>query len=59
MAEQILLLDVPIAGLYPLEMSDANALLVAWGHRLGACTRPFGQQAFVFTLQGEPILEKA
>lgn len=53
--DQLLLLDVPILGLYPASMDEANALLCAWGHRLGPCTRPFGQQAFCLRLQGAPI----
>lgn len=53
--EQLVLLDVPIAGLYPLDIDEANALLVAWGHRLGACHRPFGQQAFCLRVQGEIV----
>lgn len=55
MAEQMLLLNVPILGLYPMDVDDANALLIAWQHRLGACKRPFGQQAFCLRLQGEAI----
>lgn len=35
-AEQLALFDVPILGLYPLALDEANALLVAWKHRLGA-----------------------
>lgn len=53
--DQLLLLDVPILGLYPLAMDEANALLAIWGHRLGPRTRPFGQQAFCLRLQGAPI----
>lgn len=52
---QLTLLDVPIAGLYPLDVDEANALVELWGHRLGACHRPFGQQAFCLRVQGEAL----
>ena len=52
---QLALLDIPIAGLYPCAISEANALLQLWGHRLGPCHRPFGQQAFCLNLQGQTI----
>lgn len=49
------LLDLPISGLYPLDIKDANRLLVEWGHRLGEIHRPFTMQAFALELDGEPI----
>ena len=53
--QQLLLLDVPIAGLYPLAVEEANTLLVRWGHRLGPCKRPFGQQAFALRVQSQVV----
>ena len=49
------LLDVPMVGLYPIEVFDANGLLSRWGHRLGVCNRPFRQEGYVLELQGRPI----
>jgi hypothetical protein len=50
--EQMRLLDVPMFGLYPIPMADANALLLEWGHKLGPCNRPFRQDAFGIEVQG-------
>lgn len=55
MIAQQRLLDVPMAGLYPIDVDDANDLLVRWHHKLGPCERPFRSEAFVLELQGEPI----
>jgi hypothetical protein len=52
---QLVLFDVPICGVYPMDVDEANTLLVTWGHRLGKCHRPFGQQAFCLRVQGQPI----
>lgn len=41
-----------MAGVYPLEVSAANELLVAWGHRLGPCTRPFHSEAYALEVDG-------
>lgn len=49
------LLDVPMAGLYPVSMEEANALLVQWGHRLGPVHRPFRQEGYSFEVDGAPI----
>lgn len=54
-AAQQRLLDVPAVGLYPMPVADANALLLAWGHKLGPCERPFHSEAFALELHGEPI----
>lgn len=60
-ATQPRLLDVPMAGLYPLgstvaALADANRLLVhRWRHRLGPVNRPFRSESFVLELQGEPV----
>lgn len=53
--EQLPLLHLPLCGLYPCDIAVANALLIAWEHRLGRCSRPFGQQAFSLQLQGQPV----
>ncbi len=34
---------------------EADALLVAWGHYLGACNRPFGLQAWVLVVDDDPV----
>jgi len=44
-----------MAGLYPVDLDYANALLVEWEHKLGPCERPFGSEAFVLELDGRPI----
>jgi hypothetical protein len=49
------LLDVTMAGLYPVEVHEANALLVEWGHKLGPCHRPFRQEAYALELDGRPV----
>lgn len=49
------------ADLFPLVSFDrigdrrADALLVAWGHWLGGCNRPFGRQSFALYVQGAPV----
>lgn len=52
---QLVLLDVPLMGVYPCNPEEANTLIVAWQHRLGACQRPFGQQGFVLKCNGLPV----
>lgn len=49
------LLDVPMAGLYPLDMGRANALLIAWQHKLGPVHRPFRQVAYALEVAGEVV----
>jgi antitoxin VapB len=49
------LLDVPMVGLYPCPIEEANRLLVEWGHRLGPVNRPFRQEGYVLELDGYPI----
>lgn len=49
---QLQLIHAPIAGLEPIPIRDANALLVEWGHKLGPCERPFGQEAFALLIEG-------
>ena len=52
---QLRLLTVPIVGLMPMSLEDANALLVEWGHQLGPCERPFRSEAFGLELDGRVI----
>lgn len=44
-----------MVGLMPCSIDDANDLLVAWGHRLGPCNRPFGQIGYVLEFLGVPV----
>ena len=46
------LLDIPLVGLYPVGIGDANRCLVEWGHRLGPVFRPFRQEAYGFEVDG-------
>lgn len=32
------LIDVPMMGVYPMDVGEANALIAAWGHSLGFST---------------------
>lgn len=52
--------QMPLLGTAPvtaesIPVDGANALLVAWGHRLGPCNRPFSQRAYALLVDGEPI----
>jgi hypothetical protein len=49
------LIDVPISGLYPIDVEDANAFLLHVGHNLGPCKRPFRMEAFGKELDGRLI----
>jgi hypothetical protein len=49
------MLDVPPATFDTIDVDEANALLLAWGHRLGACERPFSQRAYAFYQDGRPV----
>lgn len=55
MSSQPRLFEMPIVGLYQMDVEVANRLLVEWDHKLGACERPFHQEAFALELSGEPI----
>lgn len=46
---------LPPVGLEFISIEQANELLVAWGHYLGPCNRPFGMQAFALHLHGQPV----
>lgn len=45
----------PVAGLVPIRMDEANALLEEWGHYLGACRRPFRSEGWALDVAGEPV----
>lgn len=49
------LLDVPIVGVFPMDVKVANRLLVDWGHQLGPCNRPFYSEAFALEVIGRPV----
>lgn len=49
------LLDVPLSGVYPIPVREANDLLVRWEHRLGPCHRPFRQEAYALEVDGRPV----
>ena len=53
--EQLRLVESPICGVYRMDMDVANALLMVWGHRLGPCHRPFGQEAYSLEVLGSPV----
>lgn len=46
---------IPSVASEPIPVADANLLLVEWGHYLGPCKRPFGQEAFALHIDGQPI----
>jgi antitoxin VapB len=52
---QLRLLEVPLVGLYPCSIDTANTCLIRWGHKLGACKRPFRSEAFGLELDGQVI----
>jgi hypothetical protein len=52
---QPMLLEVPMAGVVPVSLGEANRLLVAWGHKFGELHRPFANLPYVLTIQGRPI----
>ena len=53
--EQIPLLLIPLMGLYPISLEEANSFLVLWQHRLGSVNRPFRSEAFILKLHEQPI----
>ena len=46
---------LPVAGLATVPLDHANRLLADWGHYLGPVNRPFGAQAWVLDIDGEPV----
>lgn len=61
MAEAVAMVDYQpgligaAATLAPCSAAQANALLVHWGHYLGACARPFGAEGWVLDVAGRPV----
>lgn len=49
------LFDAPMVSLTVATVAEVNELLIAWGHRLGSCNRPFTQMGYVLLRDGEPI----
>jgi hypothetical protein len=47
--------SVPVAGLVPVSMAEANALLEEWGHYLGPCERPFRSEGWVLDIRDAPV----
>jgi hypothetical protein len=39
----------------PVDLDEANALLVEWGHYLDECDRPFRNEAWVLDVMGVPV----
>jgi hypothetical protein len=54
-AAQPRLLDVPLAELSVVSVTEVNELLAAWGHRLGPIHRPFRMEAYALTQHGRPL----
>lgn len=52
------LLNLPLAGVHRIDVALANECLVAWQHKLGACERPFRQEAYALEL-GDQIVAVA
>jgi hypothetical protein len=48
-------LTMTVAGLTPVSVDQANALLVQWQHDLGPCQRPFGAEGWVLEVVGRPV----
>lgn len=49
------LVSVPIVGLVPIDMDEANALVVEYGHNLGPCDRPFRSEGWALDVMGDPV----
>jgi hypothetical protein len=49
------LFPMPLSGLYPVKLDEANVLLEQWRHRLGPVHRPFRSEAFALELDGRPL----
>lgn len=52
---QLTLAPPAVAGLFAVEMAEANAWLADWGHYLGECHRPFHQEGWVLSVVGDPV----
>lgn len=55
MIEQIPLLATAPVTAESISVAEANALLVAWQHRLGPLNRPFSQRAYALLVDGVPV----
>ena len=55
MVVELRLFELPMVGLGPIGLAEANRLLDCWGHRLGPIHRPFTMQAFALEKCGTPI----
>lgn len=55
MTSQPRLIDLPMAGVFPIPIEEANALLIEWQHKLGPCNRPFRQEAFALEVDSKPV----
>lgn len=49
----------PSMSIEAIDKADANRLFVAWGHPLGACERPFGQEFHVMLAKGRAVAATA
>lgn len=52
---QLSLAPSAVAGVHEISMAEGNELLTRWGHYLGPCNRPFGQQAFALCVGSQPV----
>ena len=49
-------MSAPIATFEPFSLSEANALLIEWGHKIGPMSRPMGRQdAHALVVMGAPV----
>ncbi len=46
---------IPFSIFDEIEAGAANALLVKWGHKMGALERPFPSRFFALSFQGHPV----
>jgi len=46
---------MPVAGLSPIPLDEANSWLARWGHDLGDCDRPFGVIAWALEVDARPV----
>lgn len=49
------LFETPLVAINPVDVKQANALLIEWEHNLGACNRPFHQEAWALEFGGRII----
>lgn len=55
MSAQARLFDAPLAGVYPVDLREANELLERFEHRLGPVRRPYRSEAFALEAGGRPV----